>query len=327
MLPIPIADPAQYAALETGAALVDRSALGRLWITGADALDLLNRLTTNKLEELPDGVGRTTVVTNGDARIIDFIALGAMDGGMHCLTSPGRGQAVVDWLDMYTFGEEITVEDRTDETGHYAVVGPSTGEVIGRLPGVGTLERDTLVATEIGGVRAVVWRTLVGGADGYEVIADKSGADAVRAVLDSSGASPVSEETWEAFRVANGAPAFGAELGDFTNPLEGRLLGSISEDKGCYTGQEVIARLMTYKKVQRKLMSVKLSAPVPVGTELHAGQVRAGTITSVAGTPEGHVALALVSTKHAEVGGELSIGPDSVTLAEPLYAAATEPPQ
>jgi folate-binding protein YgfZ len=319
------ANLAEFQALQTGAALIDRSALGRLWITGADALDLLNRLTTNKLDELPEGIGRSTVVTNGDARIIAFIALGAIGGGMYCLTSPGRGQPVIDWLDSYTFGEEITVEDRTTQTGHFAVAGPHAVEVMTRLPGVGSLGIDALANVDIGTAKAVVWRSLVGGVDGYEVIVESASAALIRGSLAAAGASPVSEETWEAFRVANGVPAFGSELGDFTNPLEGRLMGAISEDKGCYIGQEVIARLLTYKKVQRRLMSVKLSAPVDVGADLLGGENRVGTITSVAETPEGHIALALVSSKHAQSGSELRIGSASAKLADPLYATATEP--
>lgn len=319
------ANPAEFQEIQTGAVLIDRSALGRLWITGADALDLLNRLTTNNLDELPEGIGRSTVVTNANARIIDFIALGAIGDGMYCLTSPGRGQAVIDWLDTYTFGEEITVEDRTTQTGHFAVAGPHAAEVMARLPGVDSLGTDALATVDIGTAKAVVWRTLVGGVDGYEVIAESASAPLINGALAAAGASPVSGETWEAFRVSNGVPAFGSELGDFTNPLEGRLMGAISEDKGCYTGQEVIARLLTYKKVQRRLMSVKLSAPVDVGADLLGGENRVGTITSVAETPEGHIALALVSSKHAQPGSEMRVGPASARLTEPLYAAATEP--
>ena len=81
---------AEYRALVDGAGLAERSDVGRLRITGADALDLLNRLTTNQLDELPEGHARLTVLTNGDARVIDVLALAALDGALLCLTSPGR---------------------------------------------------------------------------------------------------------------------------------------------------------------------------------------------------------------------------------------------
>ena len=91
-------DAAGLSALEERAAFTDRSACGRLWITGVDALDLLNRLTTNQLETLPEGLARSTVLTNGDARAIDHLLLAAVDGGLWCLTSPGRAEAVVAYL-------------------------------------------------------------------------------------------------------------------------------------------------------------------------------------------------------------------------------------
>ena len=109
---VPPADAAELRALRLAVGVADRSDAGRLDISGADALDLLNRLTTNALEELPDGRSKWTVLTNGDARVIDLLALGALDGRLLCLTSPGRAAEVVDWLDMYTFGEEIEVVDQ-----------------------------------------------------------------------------------------------------------------------------------------------------------------------------------------------------------------------
>ena len=247
---------AEYAALVDGAGLADGSDVGRLRITGYDALDLLNRLTTNKLEELLDGHARLTVLTNGDARVIDVLGLAAVDGALLCLTSPGRADAVIDWLDTYTFGEDITVADRTAETAQLTLAGP---EAVGVLATAGVdgipaaLDRVTQVT--IAGVGVTLWRTMTGGAEGFEVIVERADADAVRAALAAADATPVSARAWEAFRIANGMPAYGSEFGEATNPLESRLRGAISEDKGCYTGQEVVARLLTYGKVQRRLMS------------------------------------------------------------------------
>lgn len=313
---------ADLRALREAAGVADRADAGRLFISGADALDLLNRLTTNKLEELPEGSAMATVITNGDGRVVDLLALGALDGGMWCLTSPGYAQTVIDWLDLYTFAEEITVEDRSATTFQLTLAGPTASSVLASFAG---LALDEIVRREIAGASVVVWRRLAGGADGYEVIGDAGDRDAVLAALVGAGVPEVSTDAWEGFRVANGMPAIDAEFGLFNNPLEARLLGAISETKGCYTGQEVIARLQTYDKVQRTLMSVELDAPVEVGTALEADGKRVGALTSVVSTDDGVRGLALVASRAAIAGATLTAGDANAVLREPAYALATEP--
>ncbi|MDA1035614.1 MAG: hypothetical protein O3B65_01885 [Chloroflexi bacterium] len=310
---------------------VDRSANGRLWITGADALDLLNRLSTNELQQLPEGTGTSTVVTNGDGRVIDLLDLGATDGGLWCLTSPELAQVVIDWLDMYTFGEEITVVDRTADTFHIAVVGENAPQALADAgAAIDGLDVDRLRSAAIAGVDVLLWHKLVGGAEGYELIGARDDAQPIIDALEASGAQPVSQDEWESYRVANGMPTAGAEFGLFNNPLEARLLGAISETKGCYTGQEVIARLQTYKKVQRRLMSVDLAGPAQAGALLLSGETNAGQLTSVSQAGGRIVGLALVSAKFAEAGATLDAVSDGqptvrATLVDPFYATLTEP--
>ncbi|MBM3940715.1 MAG: hypothetical protein FJ318_07495 [SAR202 cluster bacterium] len=315
-----------YAALANGAGMADRSETGRLRIVGKDALDLLNRLSTNKLEALPPGHARLTVLASPNARPIDLLALGAVDGGMLCLTSVGRQQAAIDWLDTFTFGEEIVVEDVTAPTAQFALAGPRVPAALADI-GLPALERDRLAPVTIADCPATLWRDASGLL--WHVIAGAPQADAVWDALVAAGVTPAPPEAWEAFRVAIGLPMYGREFGDDTNPLESRLMGAISEDKGCYTGQEVIARLITYKKVQRRLMAATLSGQAAPGAALVADGQPAGVVTSVAPRPDGTMAaLALVRVAKARPGHMLAVEGSSViaTLAEPRYALATEPP-
>jgi folate-binding protein YgfZ len=302
--------------------------VGRLFITGEDALDLLNRLTTNKLEELPEGQGTTTVITNADGRVVDLLALGALDDGIWSLTSPGYAQPVSDWLDMFTFAEEITVEDRTSDTFHLTLAGPTASATIAAASGTtADLALDAIVRANVANASVVLWRRLAGGADGFEILGDVADREAVLDALVQAGAQLTAPDAWETHRVLNGMPAMDAEFGLFNNPLEARLFGSISETKGCYTGQEVLARLQTYNKIQRRLMAVDLDAPVAIGTKLVSEEGKnAGQITSVAQTPDGVKGLALVTTKLAIAGATLAVDPTgTATLHEPAYALATEP--
>jgi folate-binding protein YgfZ len=312
------------AALHHGAGLTAR-AFGVLWITGADALDLLNRLTTNKLESLPEGTSRATVLTNGDGRVLDLLHLGALDGGLWCLTSPGRAEAVVEWLDTFTFGEDITVTPRTDEVSVLTLAGPRAAETLAAAGvHVDALAPGALAHAAIDGPDCVVWRYALGPDTAFDVLVDAGAAGRVSAALQAAGAAAADEASWEAYRIACGIPAYGAEYGAFNNPLEARLEWAISDDKGCYTGQEVIARLQTYRKVQRLLMAVHLSGPAPVGAVLRAGDTEAGALTSVAAQPDGAwAALALVRTAHATPGISCTVeGAPTVTATLAVPAAS-----
>ncbi len=399
------ADPAQCAALAERAAFADRSACGRLRITGADALDLLNRLTTNDLSSLPDGTARSTVLTNGDARVIDHLRLAAADGAIWCIASPGRAEAVAEWIDLYTFGEDVVVEDVSSATAQLAVAGPLAADALsaagftvpsldsvaiwsaplahpsdslslweragvptpspsGRGPGfrlplplgegrgegrarggrVGRVGRASRARGD--GPAGIVVASPFGAYAAYDVLLPLADAEyakaALRAAVDEADAA-----AFDAYRIEQGVPAYGAEFGAFNNPLEARLLGSISDEKGCYTGQEVIARLQTYRKVQRLLMAFTATpladSDVPLadhGSPLadHGSPLAdhgdpladadgspAGAVTSACDVGGRVFGLALVAAKHAVAGATLRLpSGGAVTLAGPAYAAGTE---
>ena len=317
-------------ALLTQPCFADRSVNGRLWVTGEDALDLLNRLSTNQLESLPDHTGTSTVLTNGDGRVIDLLNLGAVDNGLWCITSPGLTQTVTDWLDAYTFGEAITVLDRTADTFDIALVGPGAQQALTEAgASIEDLGINRLQNASIAGIDVLVWHRLVGGAEGYELIGADDEATLMMNALESAGAQAISRSEWESYRIAAGMPVAGAEFGLFTNPLEARLLGAISDNKGCYTGQEIIARLQTYSKVQRRLMAINLEGPAQTGAQLLSNGVNAGQLTSVSQVGKRNIGLALVAAKFAFAGATLDIAVDGqmvqATLLDPFYAVQTEP--
>ena len=318
-------DVIALAALSERAGFADRSDRGRLRAAGADTLDLLNRLTTNNLETLPDGAARSTVLTNGDARVIDHLRVAAAGGAFWLLASPGRAAAVAEWIDLYTFGEEIAVDDRSGATAQLTVAGPLAADALSRA-GLPAPAPDC--AAEGGG--ALVVASPFGAGPAYDVILPARDAASAREALLDAGAVEAGAETFEAHRIAQGVPAWGAEFGMFNNPLEARLLGSISDDKGCYTGQEVIARLQTYRKVQRLLMAFTTAGAASPGGVLEAEDgSTAGVVTSAFPHPGGgSVGLALVAAKRAGAGTSLRLA-DGVeaALSHPAYALATEPPE
>jgi folate-binding protein YgfZ len=325
-------DPAvEFAALESGVGVTDRSHVGRLRLRGADVLDLLDRLTTNKLETLEPGEGMPSVLTTSKGRVVDLLTLTAADDYLLCLTSPGRQEAVVEWIDFYTFAEDVTVEDASADTAQLSLAGPGAATLLEGL-GVDVSGLPTFHsrAYALSNADVLVWHTLSVGTPTYEIIVPVAAATGVWEALTQAGAVPTGYQAREAYRVQHGMPVHAAEFGDDTNPLESRLKGAISFNKGCYIGQEVVARLNTYQKVQRRLMAVTFSGNAQIGDALKSTDgVAAGVVTSVAQVPGGGtlIGLALVRQEHAAPDATLLVADrdTTATLSEPAFALATEP--
>ncbi len=296
----------EYRAARQGAALFDRSAFGRLRITGADGLDLLNRLSTNKLIDLTAGEGASTVLTTNKGRIIDLFPVVNLGGELLVITSPQTMEQVVDWVDLYTFGEDIQVTDFTNESALLHVVGPEAASLLGTA----ALSLYHACEISIGGAQLQAVRTDALGAAGYDLLVARGQAEEAWNALVHLGAAPMGEDAAEMLRVEQGMPRYGRELGEEFNPLEAGLLPSISFDKGCYIGQEVVVRLNTYNKVQKRLVGIVVRDGSPLPEQrLEVDEKDAGFLTSVAYSPilESALALGYVRTRHASAGQEVCI--------------------
>ena len=283
---------------------------GLLRMTGEDALDLVDRLSTNEVVERPAGSGVGTVLTTNKGRVVDLLTILYMSERLLMLTSPGNQQRVIDWIDEFTFGEEIELEDVTEKMGMVTVIGPRGAEVVGALgTNVGALSAYQCVEATIEGAEAVVYRCGIGLEGAYNVIVPSGSVGVVWKALVGAGAEEMDAEAYEAFRIGAGAPVYGAELGEEVNPLEAGLWEAVSFTKGCYVGQEVVARLNTYEKVKRHLSRLSLDDGVSPerGASLTVEGKDAGKITSVApvAVSGGRAALGYVRKKYAEPGAKL----------------------
>ncbi|MSQ06911.1 MAG: aminomethyl transferase family protein [Dehalococcoidia bacterium] len=309
---------AEYAAALHGAALHDRSYAGRLRAAGKDALDLLNRLSSNQVLHLAHGQGAPTILTTDRGRILDLVAVVNTGQDVLLLTSPGLQQAVIQWLDKYTIMEDLTVTDLTPETAMLTVIGPlGCAALEALLAGTG-LELAGLapfhtVAGTLAGQQVRVIHRPLGSLPAYDVVLDGAAALPVWEKLRESGLTPLGLEAWDILRVQQGAPAHGQEMGDDYNPLEAGLVGAISFTKGCYIGQEVIARLDTYQRVQKRLVMLRFSpgAQASQGATLHREGQAVGSVTSVARLPGGGELLGLGYARlaAATVGARLELAP------------------
>jgi folate-binding protein YgfZ len=301
----------EYTAAVTAAAVHDASYWGRLKATGDDALDLLNRMSTNNVIDLQPGQGTPTVLTTDRGRIVDL--LGVVNNGDHVLllTSPGRQQAVIEFLDKYTIMEDLEVEDVTAATAMLALIGPAAAEFVERDKA--PQEPGTTISTweqTFGGRHARVIRHPLGKLPCYYLVVEPEAGHSIWNHLVEQGVTPIGVDAFETVRVSLGVPEFGSELGEPYNPLEAGLIGSVDFTKGCYIGQEVIARLDSYKKVQKYLVALRFDedAQVSAGASLVQGGQAVGAVTSVSRIPGiGLAGLGYVKTASALAGGQLQL--------------------
>jgi len=170
----------------------------------------------------------------------------------------------------------------------------------------------------IGEVQATIIRTDFIGDPAYDIVVSDTDGPQLRNTLLETGAEPAGVDVTEALRVERGIPAFGKELGESYNPLEAGLMPLISFTKGCYIGQEVVARLNTYDKVQKSLVGLRWDgdSAVASGTRLLLDGKQAGVMTTAAMSPRiaGVIGLGYVRKAHATPGSELLLeSPDGPT--------------
>ena len=304
----------EYDAALSTAAIADASHRGRIVARGKDTLDLLNRLSTNLVDPLPDGAGQTTVITTGKGRVLDWITVLPWGDRFLLLTSPERRTEVAEWIDMFTFDEDTTLEDVTETTGMVSILGPSADALVGQIldVAVANLPRLGAVTASWQGGEALVVRTSSAGQFGFDVVVLAKSAEALWNAAVDLGATPIGRHALEALRIHARVPRWGAEFTDDNNPLEAGLINEVSWTKGCYTGQEVVARLYNYHRIQRFMVAVELpdDAEYPPGVVLMADGSSVGRVTSVSPIAKDgvHEALASVRSGHAAVGNTLHVG-------------------
>jgi len=317
-------DLAAYSAALEGAALYDSAALGRVWMRDRDRAALLHRLSSNHIERLKPGEGTQTVLTTQIGRIIDLLTVHCLDDALLLVTSPGRGRAIFSHLRKNIFfNDKVQAEDASAALGQLTLYGPRATALLAALglPGA-ELPPFGIVAASWREAPLYVARTLPIGGAGLSLIAAPAALAELGAALQAAGAAPLDEATHEVLRVEQGQAAYGHELSLEYIPLETGLWGAVSFDKGCYVGQEIIARMESRGRLAKQLRGLRFALPPQLAAEpqtplakLAVRGKEAGDLTSLAESPRhGLIGLAYVRTAHAEPGTLVSVGGVDATV-------------
>ncbi|WP_322802293.1 YgfZ/GcvT domain-containing protein [Thermoflexus sp.] len=277
---------------------------GRLLVRGEDRLAFLQRMSTNDFRGMQPGMVLPTVFTTPTGRIVDWAHAWALEEEILLLTSPGAGPTLRSWLRRYIFfRDRVRIEDGADRWEVMGLIGPRAVERLGWSPGSSYgSQRIRVEAMEVLAARTdfppVIW--IIGPPDPLRALQEH---------LEAQGVPAMGKATWEIWRIEQGIPAWGRELTERVNPLEAGLRFAISFQKGCYIGQEVIARLEHYEKVRRRLMGLHLEEEIPAeGARLEVEGQEVGWLTSSVRSPRwGPIGLGYVLREYAEPGRPLSV--------------------
>ncbi|HLV36873.1 MAG TPA: hypothetical protein VKY59_17250 [Spirillospora sp.] len=307
---------AEYRAALYNVALLDRSHEARLRMTGSSASEILHRISTNDLRNLPHGTGRPTILTNPNARIIDRIEVFQRTDDLLVLGEPGRGNPLRLYLRRNIFfGDEAQIDDLQPQTNQFDLHGPQAQNVIRQVaPDAAALEVMQGVEATVGGEKVYIARRKPVSEQRWTIIVSAAAAAGVWSALAEAGAHPTGSLIYHVLRVRAGLPSVGRELSDQYIPLEVGLWDEISFSKGCYTGQEIIARMESRNRLAKTIVTLQLTELVSPPADLYAGGRAAGQLTSSVRAPDGEIfAIGVIKPDFAEPGQALEVGEKRVT--------------
>ena len=301
---------------------LDRSDRCRLEVSGPDRVKFLHNLTTNDVKRLAVGHGQETFVTSPQGKTLGYATLLAVEDRILFRTDPEGLKAVLPHFQKYGIFDDVAIQDISPVTFEVHLAGPAASEVMqragGELPEVGELRHR---AASLGGVEVRLVREGPTGEPGFTIIGPSALALIVSRVLheqgEAMGLRDLEPSRFEALRIEQGTPVFGRDVTVDNLPQEiGRDAQAISFVKGCYLGQETVARIDALGHVNKVLRGFRFrtkDVPSP-GAAIEAGNKTVGTITSSALSERRGIAVALgyIRAAIAAAGTEVlvAVGPD-----------------
>jgi folate-binding protein YgfZ len=333
---IPAVSAAAYEAARRRAASLDRSARGRIVVSGADRASYLQGLLTNDIVALRPGAGCYAAYLTAQGRMIadlwvyevgDVILL-ALEGDVK--------DTVLARLDQFIFSEDVQLGDVTATFAQIAIVGPDAAPVLaGVVPGVSVEALNAMrehdnIRVAFAGDPVIVVRILDAGEPGFELYAERARITAIAEAVAQAGVPALDEATADAIRIESGTPRFHRDMDETTIPLEAGIESrAISLTKGCYVGQEVIIRVLHrgHGRVARRLVGLRLDgADVPAsGAVVRSAEREIGHVTSATRSPslERPIALGYVHRDFVEPGTKVTVGEAAAEVAALPFVQGT----
>ena len=295
-----------YAVLTEACGLLDRSERGKLALSGSGAKEFLHGQVTNDIEALTPGSGCYAAFLTQKGKMLGDLRV--LDTGEELLLDTERValQELFNLIRRFSIGYDAQLHKRTLESGLVSLLGPESA----RVAGVDDVPVEHAHAEiTVAGIAA----RAVGTDKGIDLLCDAADTSALVRALEDRGATPIAQDAAECLRIESGRPRYGVDLDDTVIPQEAGLNDrAVSFTKGCYVGQETVARLFYRGKPNRHLRGLRADSPLTPGDAVRLEDRTVATVTSAAVSPRlGAIALALVR-REAPPGSRVSVGPDGI---------------
>jgi tRNA-modifying protein YgfZ len=300
----------EYDAALNEAVILERSHEGRVELFGKGRFELLNRMSTNKMTDFGEEEGRGTVFINPNARIIDRIEAYNRPENLLLLTEPGRGAWLAEFLQKHIFfGDDAQPKDISEQTKMLALHGPKSDAIMAALaPETASVKPLHGIEFEYGDATVYAMRRKELSGTHWALMTEANAAATLYEGFVQLGAIPAGSLTYNTLRIRAGRPAR-PELSSDYLPLEIGLWDEVHFAKGCYTGQEIIARMESRAKLAKTIVALQVDSFVAAPAEVKFEGHSIGTLTSSVQSPKGEIfAIAIIKTQHIESGTPISLG-------------------
>ena len=252
----------QYCAVRENAGIFNRSKRGKVRAEGADCLRFLHGMVTNTVESLTENEGNYAAVTSARGQTLLDVWVHRLQDCIYMETEPGLATKLIETLDRYLIADDVALSDESDVWAILGVQGPAAYELVGRVVGhiPADLPEHHTVVREFEGTPTWVTARSYTGEPGCDLRIAQN--DSLQRALVTAGGTPIGSQVEEILRVEAGIPRYGAEIDESVVPLEAGLNHAVDFDKGCYIGQEVIAKMHFRGRPRRYLTGLIGNTPV-----------------------------------------------------------------
>lgn len=298
---------AEYQAYKSSCGLFQQPK-GVIKVSGPQASDFLHRLTTQNIKSMTPGTGLPAALLQSNAMVVSMFELYHTGNFFLLVTDSSQTQATYEYLEKLHFTEDLQIETVTDQFTFLSVQGPHSRDVVQKALGRVPAARGEI----IGAHEAFISYSSDFEGQGYHLLIKREFTDEVFARLRKAGGNFLSEEFRNLLRLESGRFQFGVDINEKNLILEASSADSVSRNKGCYPGQEVVERVFTYGNVAKKLVGLQFGADAPVAkpqAKVFADDKEIGHVTSSARLPWNNqvVALAIVRRPHYEEGSRVLV--------------------
>ena len=284
---------AEYASVRGGGVgVIDLSSRGRVRVEGGEAVMFLNGLVTNDVKALAEGAWVPCAFPNPQGRLIAQARVARLGGAFLIDTEPPTRQRVYKALERFTLAGDFRVKDLSEETAQLSLQGARSQAIVASVFGeaCANVARGRALEFDWNGSRVVLLRATHTGEDGFDLVADSPRASELWDALTSVGARPFGFDALEVLRVEAGVPRFGVDVTETNVVLEAGQAEAVSFTKGCYVGQEIIARIHWRGHVAKQLAGLifedELTETPAPGAKIFSSEGKeAGRVTSAVYSP------------------------------------------